>query len=474
MAATQISDQHSSLYRKIRNIASGTFGIVTEVEVTEDFRTEKYNFVKGMKLAMKTDTTGQLGSISEIDILNRVNHPNIVNAYDTFNVYNDGHCDAVILVIPLATYSLHNYIDKIHSPGETMNREVVLDLLHQLLCGLFYLHSNHIIHDDIKSENVLLYEDDDNDSFRLKITDFGLSSTVTNPDGVYKVSQSLFWRPPEILRFRDGVSAKHSYESDVWAMGVVFLELISDLRLADIASNDPTSPDPNYLDPETPEEQLTMIGKFVATDYWKNWDSFTGVLTDAPDLISKMLDPDPKTRITSQEALSHSLFSHLPPNYSCEKQTIDTITWDIGMISASDVEYRGDILRVYKNIRWMRWEQNWNALFLGIDIADRYFTIMEQSGMDFSTLDSFFVVEVIDASLNLSTELSHVPYMLPTSTLWATVTEQQRNDRSCDILEKLNWKLYRPTLYSEHPNIDPEKLFNCYLETTEPALECVI
>ena len=462
MAAPQNVNQHLSLYRHVRDIASGAYGKVTEVEVTKDFSNGKYKFMKGMRLDMKIDTTGYLGSISEIDILNRVNHPNIVEVYDTFNKYTNGNCESIILVIPLASYSLQSFIIKKHKSEEsrkTLTDTVTLDLMHQLLCGLFYLHSNHIIHDDIKPDNVLVYEDDNNNNcLNVKITDFGLAATLVDPNGIKKLSQSLWWRPPEILRIDDGKSNKHSYESDVWAMGVVFLELITSENLHDVAGS--TMKDLSI------EDQLRAVWGFAKTDHWKKWDRFTGALSNAPDLISRMLDQDPNTRITSQEALRHPIFA----SYSCERQKVEKIPWDIGMIPASDVKYRNEILLYMKEIR----EWDWNVLFLGIDIADRYFIVMKGRGMELSNPQPLDILRVIDASLTLSQELAYIlDNPLPGRTKYGYITDREEDNMTCDILEKLNWKLYRPTLYSENPDIDPEELFDCYLETTEPTLECV-
>lgn len=460
MAAPPVGVSNLSLYRHVKDIATGAYGKVTEVEVTKDFNNGKYNFTKGMRLAMKEDITYHLGSISEIDILNRVNHPNIANAYDTFNKNIGFNCESIILVIPLALYSLNSFIRTTHKSAEsrkTLDDKVTLDLLHQLLCGLFYLHSNHIIHDDIKPDNILVYEEDDNNNrLNLKITDFGLSATLVDPDGIDKGSQSLYWRPLEILRSKDGESGKHSYESDVWAMGVVFFELITGQILNEVVGSNVRKI----------KDQLKAAENFVKTDYWKGWDQFTGALSDAPDLISRMLDPDPRTRITSQGALRHPIFAA----YSCEKQIIETIPWDIGMIPASDVKYRREILVNMKEIR----DWDWNVLFLGIDIADRFFTVMGRSGMNLSSPSSEDIVRIIDASLTLSQELAYIiDNPLPRHTKYGVVTPKIRNNIICEILEKLNWKLYRPTLYSENPKIVPEKLFDCYLETTEPTLECV-
>ena len=230
-------------YTETRLISSGSYCKIVEVRVNKDFDNGKYKFNEGMVLAMKIDqSSGGIGPIVEIDILNRVNHPNVINSYDTFSRSSDGQCININLVIPLATYSLTTYI-----ANESPDAETVLDIMYQLLCGLYYLHNNYIIHDDLKPDNILVYEDEIPGRLVVKITDFGISGIVTKPEGIKKVSQSLYYRPYEILYENvadDEEFVMHSYEADIWSMGVIFYELITGVNpfKLEFTDSSPTSP----------------------------------------------------------------------------------------------------------------------------------------------------------------------------------------------------------------------------------------
>ena len=221
----KINPYRQTFYKVNRKIATGGFAVVHEVEVKTNFSNGKSNFREGMKLAMKRSYRGINNiSVIEIDILNRVNHINVVNSYDTFS---DRRCSVIFLILPLALFDLSDLIKDKEINSSKYNPDTILDLSYQLICGLNYLHSNNIIHDDIKPGNVLIYQDDDNDRFIAKIGDYGLSSDIFTTEKIDTVSQTLWWRPPEILKGENGENEPHLYESDIWAMGAVLLELIT-------------------------------------------------------------------------------------------------------------------------------------------------------------------------------------------------------------------------------------------------------
>src|SRR5665811_1607453 len=282
--------------------------------IRDSFNTDKHKLFRGMRLAMKEERRkNEIGQVVEIDILNRINHPNVVSAFDTFEHLDiQGNCKSVNLVLPLANYSLTNLLDKVN-----LNPKEKLELMHQLLCGLFYLHSNFIIHEDIKPDNILIFQVDPilttrtykppSSKYVAKITDFGLSNIFIPGKFAGGPSQTLLWRPPEIIGYEYEASrpghrgpkyAPHRFETDIWAMGMVLYEIITGF---------PPFKFPRITGPVTPKYKLGMlhiIHRFLTDDSWKENPVFTGILKDAPDLISKMLDGDEDTRINVLEALN--------------------------------------------------------------------------------------------------------------------------------------------------------------------------
>lgn len=88
----------------------------------------------------------------------------------------------------------------------------------QLVEGLKYIHSRKVIHRDLKLGNLFLTK-----NMELKIGDFGLSERVlVDGQKVKSMSGTPNYIAPEILMTKDG----HSYEVDVWAIGVITYTLL--------------------------------------------------------------------------------------------------------------------------------------------------------------------------------------------------------------------------------------------------------
>ena len=97
---------------------------------------------------------------------------------------------------------------------KTISEPEVRHYMWQILCGVNYLHENHIIHRDLKLGNLFL-----NLEYDVKMGDFGLATTL---DQVGDRKKTICGTPnyiaPEILFDKE---RGHSFEVDIWAMGVI-------------------------------------------------------------------------------------------------------------------------------------------------------------------------------------------------------------------------------------------------------------
>ncbi|XP_066898088.1 serine/threonine-protein kinase B-raf isoform X7 [Kogia breviceps] len=88
---------------------------------------------------------------------------------------------------------------------------------------LSYLHAKSIIHRDLKSNNIFLHED-----LTVKIGDFGLATVKSRWSGSHQFEQlsgSILWMAPEVIRMQD--KNPYSFQSDVYAFGIVLYELMT-------------------------------------------------------------------------------------------------------------------------------------------------------------------------------------------------------------------------------------------------------
>lgn len=124
--------------------------------------------------------------------------------------------------------------------------------MYQLILGLSYIHGRRYLHRDIKPGNLLL------DGARLKIADFGLARTVSEPHRPYTPEVcTLVYRAPEVILL-DG---KYSYEVDIWSVGCVFFELLTKTVL---------------FRGDADDDQLHWIFKLRGTPTLEEWPELAG------------------------------------------------------------------------------------------------------------------------------------------------------------------------------------------------------
>ena len=137
---------------------------------------------------------------SEIDIMRRLSHPNIVKFYDC-------------IWKPTKIYLIIEYCNGGNLRGQSPNEK----LIYQLLDVFLYLNKNGVIHRDIKPDNIFIHNGN------IKLGDFGFSKMV-NKLGNINLNDTICGSPlymaPEILR-----SDKYDNTGDIWSLGVVIYEL---------------------------------------------------------------------------------------------------------------------------------------------------------------------------------------------------------------------------------------------------------
>jgi serine/threonine protein kinase len=147
-----------------------------------------------------------------------------------------------------------------------------LKILFDCAAGLFHLHSNNIIHRDIKSPNVLLSKkinSSEECDFTAKLTDFGMSKIVAscNLKTTMTLCGTAQWTAPEVLS-----EDKYGMSSDIFSFGVLIWEVFSqqipyvntglnNIQVAFQVVSKNLRPDLNLLDSHTPAKVLDLIKK---------------------------------------------------------------------------------------------------------------------------------------------------------------------------------------------------------------------
>ncbi|XP_059139443.1 mitogen-activated protein kinase 14-like, partial [Physella acuta] len=235
----------------------------------------------------------------EIRMLRHFDHENLINLLDIFTP-NKSFADFsdVYLVTPLMDTDLHDILK-----CQSLQDEHIKFLLYQILRGLKYIHSAGIIHRDLKPNNIGV-----NQNVELKILDFGLARSNAEEMTGYVVCR--WYRAPEII-----LNWMHYNERvDIWSVGCILGEMITRKPLFKGMDHIDQLNKILGLVGKPSEEFISKIASKDAQGYIrslpklkkKNYQNFfAGANLQAIDLLEKMLDLDPDTRISVDAALQH-------------------------------------------------------------------------------------------------------------------------------------------------------------------------
>eukprot|EP01122_Echinamoeba_exundans_P008655 TRINITY_DN2906_c0_g1_i1.p1 TRINITY_DN2906_c0_g1~~TRINITY_DN2906_c0_g1_i1.p1 ORF type:complete len:332 (+),score=46.01 TRINITY_DN2906_c0_g1_i1:109-996(+) len=241
-----------------------------------------------------------------------IKHPHIVQLHEIAvgPAKND-----VYLVFEYIDHDMAELLDSPMIKSKPFTVSEVKCLLQQLLRAVVHLHSNWMIHRDIKMSN-LLYSN----RGVLKLADFGLARQFSSTAGHDRMTPrvvTLWYRAPELLLFG---TTEYDCAVDMWSCGCVLAELLL---------GHPLLPGDNELDQVgrmfrllgTPNDRIWpgyssrvsgLSANIIVQPYNNLKSLFPDLSAEGFDLLNRMLAYDPKKRITAQEALVHPFFDERP------------------------------------------------------------------------------------------------------------------------------------------------------------------
>lgn len=266
-------------YSKGRFLGKGGFAKCYEVQ---DLETKEIFAAKIVAKASISKPRAHAKLRSEISIHRSLDHEKVVHFYDYFE-----DSEYVYIILELCpNQTLNEFMRK--RPSKRLSEQEGMFYLYDLIMALKYLHKRRVIHRDLKLGNLFLDE-----NVRIKVGDFGLAAQLEH-DGEKKrtICGTPNYIAPEILEGKTG----HSYEVDIWSLGVILYTML--VGRPPFETND------------------------VKTTYKRiryNQYSFPDAvrLSDqAKDLISAILRTDPRSRPSLDDILAAPWFqnSRLPPS----------------------------------------------------------------------------------------------------------------------------------------------------------------
>lgn len=188
-------------------IGSGSFGTV--------YKAHWHGPVAIKTLNVTDPTPAQLQAFkNEVAVLRKTRHVNILLFMGVIRKPN-----LAIVTQWCEGSSLYRCL---HVHEKRFDVQQIIEIARQTAQGMDYLHAKNIIHRDLKSNNIFF-----NDMV-VKIGDFGLATVKTRWSGgqqYHQPSGSILWMAPEVIRMKD--ENPYSFQSDVYAFGIVLYELLS-------------------------------------------------------------------------------------------------------------------------------------------------------------------------------------------------------------------------------------------------------
>jgi serine/threonine protein kinase len=257
--------------------------------------------------------------LSEAFIMLRLRHPLIAELVD----YYVSDMFVTSLEIRPYTTTLNTFVE---DRAWKLSHVEATAIMFQLLKALQFVHSNHVIHGDIKLSNIALQSLPTNDpiaqklgmNYQLRLIDFGVSHIAAYPRAIYQrvTFNSISYRPPEVLL---GMSATQAV--DIWAAGIVLVNLFYDYASSDKMQNGSMERQdqleivnifagPFDYDYETTDARRLKIAK-PKLPHVDMVSYFSAVPDDFAVLMQKLLIANPENRASAGVALLDLLFADL-------------------------------------------------------------------------------------------------------------------------------------------------------------------
>lgn len=465
-------------FSPVKSKYEGTYGHIFFVF---DRQTNSEVAIKKQNFDTKEGFSGIV--LREMDVLMRINHPNIMRL-------NEVKCIDNIIWSVMDWYPRNLYEWTVATEWKYI-KECFPGILHQILQAVYSLHLCGVVHYDLKPENIMIQDVPKSSTFpqglRVVVTDFGLC----NPHREVDITElcTVNYRPPELLSCNaEEMILKqlplHQYGSwvDIWSVGCIAAEMITRGVRFFAGNSEKAVMHSIYSTLGAPDEKMKQEIGMTNIYLRPNWDyrvypgiqrilslASPDISGDVMDIIPKMLEIDYRKRATAKELLQHSLFSSMTTFANVKfEHKVKTHSYDTLYPTFSKPKVRKNLCKWMNNIR-ESFKMPWRTIFNAIQNMDRYFYRCHKLKINLSLTDEKIKILGL-AALNLSFSYfrhvsSPLSIELVKKTALCDLNTLLQTER--ELLSTLNWKMGFLTIYdtalnnaSHNLQYDPSFYFN--------------
>ncbi|XP_055374489.1 myosin light chain kinase, smooth muscle isoform X2 [Condylostylus longicornis] len=257
-------------FETLEELGKGRFGVVYKVIERETGQTMAAKVIKCIKARDRVKVQ------EEIAIMKSLEHPKLLQLAVSFETNRE-----IIMIMEYITGG--ELFERVVADDFTLTERDCILFLRQICEGVDYMHSQSIVHLDLKPENIMCYT---RTSHQIKIIDFGLAQRL-NSDSPVRV---LFGTPefiaPEIINYEP-----ISFQTDMWSVGVICYVLLSGLS------------------PFMGDADVDTFANITRADYDFDDEAFDAISQEAKDFISNLLVHRKEDRLTAKECLESKWLS---------------------------------------------------------------------------------------------------------------------------------------------------------------------
>lgn len=198
-------------YKFIKLLGKGSYGSVYLAQQESKVGTDEYVAIKKFYM---NDKNSYQSFKNEVKILKKIKSDYLIKILDYYK--DSKHMYLVMEYAPMG--DLEEYIRSMYQKRTTISNKFVDTVIYQIKEGLNVLHQEKIIHRDIKTSNILIFNNN-----LVKITDFGVSKILENNNMLaYSNIGTPYYMSPEMIN-----GNPYNFSIDFWALGCVIYKMLT-------------------------------------------------------------------------------------------------------------------------------------------------------------------------------------------------------------------------------------------------------